>query len=264
MPFTLSHPAAVVPIRKYGILSALVIGSMMPDTLYFMPFTEKHDWYGHTPPGILFYCLPAGLALLWLFHAFLKGPLISLFPEAQQRKLHAVSPEFHFLPLRRFALLAFSMLLGAASHVTWDAFTHSSQAGAQMFPVLRSVVVIPGHAPFLLADLLQLLSSVVGLAIISLYYVRWLRTAEQRDVQIHLPAMVRGLLVLFFAAGALAPIVARVWLNPAYWNFKRVLLGYAAITGIKVMCVEILVFCVAWHLLFAGRNASPMSHSTKA
>jgi hypothetical protein len=264
MPFTLSHPAAVIPIRKFGVLSALVIGSMMPDTLYFMPNVSAHDWYGHTPAGIVFYCLPAGLALLWLFHAFLKGPLISLFPEAQQRKLHAVSPRFSFMPIRRTALLAFSMLLGAASHVTWDAFTHSSQAGAQMFPVLRRVVVIPGHAPFLLADFLQLVSSVLGLGIILFYYVRWLRNAEERDVKIHLPAWARAVLVFFFFTGALVPMTKWALLNPAVWNFKRVLLGYAAVTGIKVMCVEILVFCAAWHLAFGGGDASPMSHSTSA
>src|SRR6185437_5307110 len=122
MPFTLSHPAAVIPIRKFGVLSALVIGSMMPDTLYFMPFVGAHDWYGHTLPGIFFYCLPAGLAFLWLFHAFLKGPLISLFPEVEQRKLQAASAGFRFFPMRRLVALAFSILLGAASHVTWDAF----------------------------------------------------------------------------------------------------------------------------------------------
>lgn len=265
MPFTLSHPAAVIPIRKFGVLSALAIGSMMPDTLYFMPFAERHDWYGHTPAGILFYCLPAGFAFLWLFHAFLKRPLISLFPATQQRKLNAVSPRFTYLPARRFALLAFSLLLGTASHVTWDAFTHSTQAGAQMFPVLRRVIGIPGHRPIIMADLLQLVSSVIGLAIIFFYYLRWQRTAEESDVKIHLPAWARVLLVIFFAMGAVAPVVRWSLLNPAIWNFKRVLLGYAAVAGIKVMCAEIFVFCLVWHLVFAGRgNSSPMSHSTNA
>ncbi len=265
MPFTLSHPAAVIPIRKFGVLSALVIGSMMPDSLYFMPGVGRHDWYGHTPAGLVIYCLPVGLLFLWLFHAFLKGPLISLFPEVQQRKLYAASPRFVFSPGKRFLLLAFSMLLGAASHVTWDAFTHSSQAGARMFPVLRRVIFIPGHSPFVLADLLQLVSSVIGLAVIFFYYLRWQRHAEESDVKIHLPAWARVMLVLFFAAGAIAPVSRWLWLNPALWNVKRVVLGYAAIAGIKVMCFEILIFCVAWHIVFAKRdNTSPMRHSTNA
>jgi hypothetical protein len=264
MPFTLSHPAAVIPIRKFGVLSALVVGSMMPDTLYFMPFAGAHDWYGHTLPGIFFYCLPVGLAFLWLFHAFLKGPLISLFPDVQQRKLQAAGEGFRFLPTRRFAALAFSILLGAASHVTWDAFTHTSQFGVQLFPVLRSVVRVPPRSLFTIADLLQLGSSVIGLVIIFFYYRRWLRTAEQSQIKIHLPGTVRALLVLVFAAGALAPMVVQAFLNPSFLNFKRMWIGYGAMAGIKVMCVELLVFCIAWHIAFRGRAraASPMSHSS--
>jgi hypothetical protein len=263
MPFTLSHPAAVIPIRRYGVFSALVIGSMMPDTLYFMPRVESHETYGHTLSGLFLYCMPAGLALLWLFHAFLKRPLMSLFPESQQRKLQAVAPDFRFFPPKRFAALAISVLIGAASHITWDAVTHANQFGAQIFPSLRHVVRVPPHSYFVIADLLQLGSSVVGLAVLFLYYSRWLRTAQQREVQVHLPASVRGMLLVAFAAGTVAPTIARLLLNPVFWNFKRVLLSYAAMVGIKVMCVEVLIFCVAWHLFFGGRNdQSPMRYSS--
>src|SRR2546421_4037993 len=117
MPFTLSHPAAVIPLRRWGVFSALVIGSMMPDTVYFLPFFSEHDRYGHTLPGIFFYCLPAGVALLWLFHTLLKKPLISLFPRAQQGALLAASPDFRFTPLSRFALIVWSLLLGALTHI---------------------------------------------------------------------------------------------------------------------------------------------------
>jgi uncharacterized protein DUF4184 len=254
MPFTLSHPAAVIPIRKYGVLSALVVGSMMPDTLYFMPVVGSHDWYGHTLPGIFFYCLPAGLAFLWLFHAFLKGPLISLFPEVEQRKLQAAAVGFRFAPMRRFAALAFSILMGAASHVTWDAFTHTSQFGVQLFPVLRTPVRIPPHSVFSIADLLQLGSSVFGLAVIFFYYRRWLRTAEQSHARIHLPASARVILVLIFAAGVLAPMIVSAVMNPAFLSFKRMWIGYGAMAGIKVMCVELFIFCVAWHIAFGGRT----------
>ena len=267
MPFTLAHPAAVIPIRKYGVFSALVLGSMMPDTLYFIPRIEAHDTYGHTLPGLFLYCLPAGIALLWLFHAFLKKPLMSLFPEDQQRKLQAASPEFRFFPLRRFAMIVLSLLIGAASHVTWDAFTHSNQWGAQLVPVLRRVVRVPPHSYFVISDLLQLGSSVVGLVVLYVYYRRWLRTAEQREVEAHLPLAVRAVLLVAFAAGTVAPTIARVALNPMFWNFKRVLLGYAAMVGIKVMCVEVLAFCVVWHLIFranGGDGQSSMRYSSEA
>lgn len=38
MPFTGSHPAAVLPLLRWGLIpSALVIGSMSPDLGYFLP-----------------------------------------------------------------------------------------------------------------------------------------------------------------------------------------------------------------------------------
>ena len=41
MPFTLAHPAAVIPLcgilRRASVPSALIIGSMAPDLVYFVP-----------------------------------------------------------------------------------------------------------------------------------------------------------------------------------------------------------------------------------
>ena len=41
MPFTISHTVAVIPLYKYlgkfGALSALIIGSMIPDFEYIIP-----------------------------------------------------------------------------------------------------------------------------------------------------------------------------------------------------------------------------------
>src|SRR3954470_12772459 len=166
MPFTLSHPAAVIPLRRLGVFSAMVIGSMMPDSLYFMPFGSTHESYGHSLAGLFFYCLPAGVALLWIYHSFLKLPFIAFFPASQQGKLLAAAQGFRFAPLSRFLAIAASVLLGAASHVAWDAFTHQSGWGAQLFPVLRKSVVIPPHFGFFVTELLQLASSLFGLVII--------------------------------------------------------------------------------------------------
>ena len=41
MPFTGSHPAAVLPLMRWGLMpSALVIGSMVPDLPYFLPVPD--------------------------------------------------------------------------------------------------------------------------------------------------------------------------------------------------------------------------------
>src|SRR5690349_3109958 len=51
MPFTGSHPAAVLPLVRFGLpASALVIGSMSPDLPYYLPSpatgTFTHTLYG--------------------------------------------------------------------------------------------------------------------------------------------------------------------------------------------------------------------------
>ena len=63
MPFTLSHPAVVLPFARWKlILSALVIGSMTPDFEYFIDIVTDHDvQIGHSISGIFLFCIPVGL-----------------------------------------------------------------------------------------------------------------------------------------------------------------------------------------------------------
>jgi hypothetical protein len=267
MPFTLSHPAAVVPIRKYGILSALVVGSMMPDTLYFLP-GMRHDSYGHTLPGLFFYCLPAGISLLWFFHRFLKKPLIALFPRNQHGKLLAVSPDFHLGPARRFAAIAASIVIGAASHLTWDSFTHSNGWIASRFAIFHYTLPFPSPFGLQVTEALQYSNSLLGLLVLSIYYQRWLRDAASpaHATELHLPSAVRVFMLGAFAVGSVAPAVALMVSNPALWlHFRRGLLGYGAVDGIKIVCLEILVFAAAWHLVHGQSQAqeSSIHHSSK-
>jgi hypothetical protein len=265
MPFTLSHPAAVIPLRRLGVFSALITGSMMPDSLYFMPFGSTHESYGHTLAGLFLYCLPVGIAFLWIYHSFLKLPFIAFFPPRQQGKLLAVAQGFRFAPLPRFVAIAASVLVGAATHVTWDAFTHQSGWGAQLFPALREPVIIPPHFGFYLTELLQLASSAFGLAVILISYWRWQRTAEGVPAKVHLPAFARATLLIIFCGVAIAPAVARFSTNPEFWSHaKRQWLGLSVVDGIKIACLEMLVFSVIWHLAFGDRqiDATPESHSS--
>jgi len=66
MPFTLCHPALVVPlhrcVRRWTSLSALVIGSMAPDFVYFLP-AGVDGVFSHSVPGLFLYCVPAAPSL---------------------------------------------------------------------------------------------------------------------------------------------------------------------------------------------------------
>ena len=87
MPYTLAHPAAVVPLHpvlKGRLrLAALVIGSTTPDYQYFLRlYTE--GGFSHTLPELLLVCLPAGWLTLWLFDRFGWRGLATLLPPGWQ------------------------------------------------------------------------------------------------------------------------------------------------------------------------------------
>ena len=56
MPFTFSHPAIILPLKKlpkkYISMTGLIVGSIAPDFEYFLRMKSK---YSHTMSGILWY-----------------------------------------------------------------------------------------------------------------------------------------------------------------------------------------------------------------
>src|SRR3954468_2256131 len=89
MPYTLSHPLAVIPLRRccptYLNFPALVIGSMSPDFGYFVDqfYVAK---FAHTLPGTVAVCLPASLVLLGVFY-LLRQPLCFILPQPHRAAL---------------------------------------------------------------------------------------------------------------------------------------------------------------------------------
>ncbi|MET8546837.1 DUF4184 family protein, partial [Kitasatospora sp. NPDC004799] len=92
MPFTLSHPAAVLPLlRRPFSRAALVAGAVAPDLPYFvgtagLPVSAQ-SWYEpltnatttHTLPGALTVGLPCTLAL-WALALAGHRPLAAVLP----------------------------------------------------------------------------------------------------------------------------------------------------------------------------------------
>ncbi|SDM69095.1 DUF4184 family protein [Allokutzneria albata] len=131
MPFTLSHPAVVLPLlRRPFIPAALVAGAMTPDLPYFLSLlglstTSAQDWYGpllpnatqtHSPWGLLIN-LPFALLLVVVFR-MLREPITALLPAGFGL------PQPERCPGHALWLLV-SALIGVASHLVWDALTVS-------------------------------------------------------------------------------------------------------------------------------------------
>jgi hypothetical protein len=163
MPFTISHAAAVLPLRKLGgsrlPLAAMMIGSMSPDFAYFLPF-DLGRMSTHEFDGILMFCWPVGLALWLLFVHLVERPTIELLPEEWRARV----PRSDAVPsLRMYALASIAIVLGAMTHVAWDAFTHANTTITNAFPAFRAEVFTFHGRKIRVFLILQYLSSVIGL-----------------------------------------------------------------------------------------------------
>src|SRR5688572_17618808 len=122
MPWTLSHPAAILPFKrlcpKYLSFPALVIGSMSPDVGYYVSQYDAAD-YAHTFPGSLLLCIPAGLLLL-LGLFLLRRPLWFLLPEPHRSALAPLVSARPSLGIAFILTSTVSIILGAWTHIIWD------------------------------------------------------------------------------------------------------------------------------------------------
>lgn len=175
MPFTVSHVAAVLPLRKTWLIwSALIVGAMAPDFEYFIRLSLE-DRYSHTLKGMFEVTLLLALVALWLFHRFVKDTFLELMPENIRARAAGSTAKFRFGGTTRFMLILLSILVGASTHLFWDSLTHSS-ALTRRSPLLRhSVFLWHGRAvPFY--EILQHVSSVLGLAILAVWLIWWYRS----------------------------------------------------------------------------------------
>ncbi|AYN43897.1 DUF4184 family protein [Streptomyces dangxiongensis] len=186
MPFTLSHAAAVLPaIRRDGsgrgrlVPAVLVTGSFAPDVPYYaagiLPGGMESGTVTHAFTGVVTVDVLIAWALtgLWLL---VRGPLLALLPTARQGAPAALlrlgAPRAR-VGARATGRWYGSAVLGALTHVMWDAFTHHDRWGTRLIPAIGRDR--PAGMP--LFTWLQYGSSVAGAVAIALFVVRALRRA---------------------------------------------------------------------------------------
>jgi Domain of unknown function (DUF4184) len=184
MPFTLSHPATVLPfarlLARRRLLSAVVIGSMVPDFGWFLPWRLAR-FETHSADALLTFCLPAGLATYWVFQWFIKWPLIELLPPGAYARWRELSAPADVSSIRQWVLAACGVLLGAVTHLVWDAFTHEGGRGVRMFPGLKDPMVEVGGHRLVGVHLLEDVNSVVGLLVVITILAYGLRPGRPED-----------------------------------------------------------------------------------
>jgi hypothetical protein len=186
MPFTLAHPAAVVPLRRFSShvpFLGLVVGSMAPDFEYLLRL-RPYGSGAHSFPGVLLFTVPLAFLVTWLADRTVLPGL-----RAWLGMPHApVAPN-------RPAAMALAVVIGVMTHLAWDSVTHQGGMMVQAVPLLS---VTPfGEIP--LFKWLQHGSSVAGLTVVGAILVsrvRRLDPAEQRRLVPFI--VVSGMLCLVF------------------------------------------------------------------
>jgi hypothetical protein len=182
MPWTVSHTAAVLPLRRFAPwpldFPALVVGSMTPDLGYYIGQFDLAT-FAHTLAGSFLVGLPIGLILLLGFCLFAK-PVAYALPRPHRLALRPLCPSSGALRPARWLIVLISLLLGIWTHNFWDAFTHDKGWFVQRLAWLREPVVHVGGATFSLPFVLQIASTFVGFAIVAVAYTRWLRRQKPR------------------------------------------------------------------------------------
>ncbi|MEV7318603.1 DUF4184 family protein [Streptomyces sp. NPDC093970] len=228
MPFTLSHAAAVLPgVRADGsgrgrlVPAVLVAGSFSPDLTYYaasaVPDAMEFGTFTHSFTGVLTVDVLFSWALVALW-VLVREPLVALLPRIRQGRpaalLRCGAPRAR-AGLALTARWYGSAVLGALTHVVWDAFTHHDRWGTGLVPALgRDVAGVP------LYTVLQYGTSAVAAAVLAVFVLRALRRAPA-GVPAGVPVLSvrdRWWAVAGIAGCALVAAVQRATRWWAYWG----------------------------------------------
>jgi hypothetical protein len=172
VPFTGSHPAAVLFLRWTPLpVSALVIGSVAPDIPYYLP--SGPGWPTHTAVAVVTVDALLG-ALAWvLWHGLLAAPALAVAPAGVRARVVGrvgVGLRRRVGTTREAALVVAALVVGSATHVLWDEFSHPHRWGTDHIPALTETW--HGMAGY---RWVQYASGVAGAVALAAWLVRWWR-----------------------------------------------------------------------------------------
>jgi hypothetical protein len=214
MPFTLAHPAIVLPLvgrlRVPYATSALVIGAMAPDFEYFMRLRPSAT-ISHTLAGLFFFCLPIGMLVLVVFHWMIKRPAALLLPDWLRCRIAAAMRSRPVRP-SDVGLIGVLLVAGAATHLAWDSFTHSGGWAVQRWPALSAPVGTVLGLQIAVYKLLQHGSTLIGLVVLALFTAAWVRRQPVVATDHALTPSVRwGAVIGIVVASVTAGVVWAAW-----------------------------------------------------
>ncbi|MDX1952069.1 MAG: DUF4184 family protein [Verrucomicrobiota bacterium] len=248
VPFTPSHPAIVLPLARWGLpLSPLVIGSIMPDMLYFIYLNTGAN-FGHTIPGLFQFDLPVGILFFLLFNYFCRLPLVSLFPESHQAAL--LNQKFSW-SIPQLLLVPLCILLGAWSHILWDGITHVHPFTMRYMPFMAEPLFSISKWTIRPTNILQHLSTFLGGIYLLISYRKWIapKKSPQPELPVKLTKQTRRLLLLL--AILIATFCGIQNATGPHWRLTDSIgilyfARYFIVAWISAILILLLLYSLAW------------------
>jgi hypothetical protein len=258
VPFTPSHIAAILPFARTPLPAAgLAIGSMVPDLPYFVPIGIPRE-YTHSLIGGLTADLPMGLVAFAIWMFVLRAPLLDFAP----RWLH---DRFRISPRRGpwwafVLLLVAALLIGIATHLLWDSFTHPDGLVVLHVAALRAQL-----GPFAVSRWLQYASSAFGLVVLAIWAAFWVRRTAPGDAPYRRTGGTLRVIAWVIVVGVLAVVGGVIWLRGIVSGtqaFDRVLVYDTAVYSIAIAGLVALLFGLVWYVLPKKRQTERSTATT--
>lgn len=245
MPLTLSHPAAVIPLRRLGLpVPALVFGSMVLDVPLYLG-SRRGYYLTHNPASIFTVDIALTLFALVVWFAVLRDPLVDLSPAPIRSRL---APHAR-LSRRQWLLAVPAAAIGAATHIVWDSFTHAGRWGSENVGWLQTE-----HLGLVGLAWSQYVSGVVGLGVVCAWAIVELRSLpadKPRPPRALSPYALIGAIGIAGAVGV-ATAIAKVPDGLRWMAFHGVV--NSIITGV----LTVGAVSLTWHV--AVRQRTGTSH----
>lgn len=240
MPFTLAHPAAIVPIwygaKKRLSVEALIIGSISPDIPYFLAL-RPISTYEHSLNGLFVFCLPVSLLIYYLYQRYFKTPVTVLL-------MLSLEPVGITYKWPHFVQLSISILIGAFTHIFLDAFTHSNGWFVIHLPLLNQVIFA---LPFY--RWLQYLGGVLGLLVMIFWGYSALKNTKGQSRTSILSNQWRTSVIVFFPVIIALFAAIAVFINTQYGMSWHAIMVRAVIGSMSGFVVATTFYSCAFWLL---------------
>jgi hypothetical protein len=191
------------------LLSAAVIGSMVPDVTVFLPLRLPR-YETHSLEALFTFCLPIGLICYWAFQLHVKPATLQLMPDRLYDLWRDEGESAPVTSWRQWLLATIGIVFGALTHLIWDAFTHTGGRGVALLSRFDHVRIELFDMNMSWYRAAQHTSSVVGLLFVLFFFWRTIANAAVNDFTQSRLFDKRQRHVWFYLYAAVAVVIAAI------------------------------------------------------